>query len=183
MNCIDLIRRLHAHRIWVNRHLLEAVRPLSRQQLHQSFPVGQGSVWMTLTHLMAAEFVWLEALHGNETPLMPGDAPGRLPGNQQGEEPVETLAALVSRWGELDRRWKSYLDNLTDESLDELVYKVSTSSQTGERLGAQRSDILLHVCTHAQYTTAQLVNMLRQLGVNQFPATMLISMARKDTAD
>ena len=40
--------------------------------------------------------------------------------------------------------------------------------------------MLLHVCTHAQYTTAQLVNMLRQLGVDRLPDVMLISMARQE---
>jgi len=183
MNSIDLIRRLHEHRLWVNRNLREAVCPLSREQLHRSFPIGQGSIWQTLTHLMAAEYVWLEALEGNETPLMPGDAPGRLPGNQDGEEPIASLEELATRWQELDRRWTSYLLEFTDESLGEPVYKVSTSSSSGERFATRRSDILLHVCTHAQYTTAQLVNMLRQSGLTEFPQTMLISLVRQESGE
>lgn len=179
MNAIDLIRRLHEHRIWVNQNLREAVRPLSSEQLRRSFPIGQGSIWKTLTHLMAAEYVWLEALEGNESPLMPGDAPGRLPGNQEGEEPIASLEELLTRWRGLDTRWMSHLDNLSEESLGEPVYKVSTSSRIGERFATRRSDILLHVCTHAQYTAAQLVNMLRQSGITEYPQTMLISLARQ----
>jgi uncharacterized damage-inducible protein DinB len=37
----------------------------------------------------------------------------------------------------------------------------------------------MHVCTHAHYTAAQVVNMLRQIGV-ELPETMLITLARKE---
>ncbi|QDT90437.1 DinB family protein [Gimesia algae] len=62
--------------------------------------------------------------------------------------------------------------------LDELVSKRSTSSGKGRVQQTRCVDILLHVCTHAQYTTAQVVNMLRQLGAEPLPATMLITLAR-----
>ena len=115
---------------------------------------------------------------------MPGDADGKLPGNQEADGAIGTLDELLDRWGELDQRWNRYLDSLTDESLDEIVYKTSTSSgpgkRHGKRHGTTRSDVLIHVCTHAQYTTAQLINMLRQLGENDLPDVMLISLARQE---
>ena len=180
MTASDLMRRLHRHRMWVNHRLLEAVSPLGEEQLRRPLPIGQGSVWRTLTHLIAAESNWLEALLGNEMSLFPGDAPGKLPGNQEGDRAVASLDELASMWRDLDRRWDEYLAGLTDEALDEIVFKVSTSSGAGRRFGTRRSDVLLHVCTHAQYTTAQLVNMLRQLGVDRLPDVMLISMARQE---
>ncbi len=179
MHAADLIRRLHQHRMWSNRGLLEAVRALSKEQLRQQFAIGQGSVWQTLTHLLAAEYVWLEALLGNESALLPGDVVGQLPGNQAGTGAIQTLDELVIRWQEVDQRWNQYLASLTDASLDEIVYRISTSSGAGKRHGTRRADILLHVCTHAQYTTAQLLNMLRQLGVSPLPDVMLISLARQ----
>lgn len=180
MNAADLIRRLHQHRMWVNRRLLQAVQPLSENQLRQSFAIGQGSVWRTLTHLLAAEYVWLEALLGNESPVMPGDAPGKLPGNQEGDGAIRTLEELASKWHELEQRWNQYLGTLTVDDLDEAIYKTSTSSGLGKRHATKRADVLIHVCTHAQYTTAQLNNMLRQLGVTTPPDVMLISMARQE---
>ena len=181
MNATDLIRRLHQHRMWVNDQLLEAVQPLNDEQLHRPMPIGQGTVWRTLTHFLAAEYVWLEALCGNENPLLPGDAPGTLPGNQEGTGAIASLNELRLQWETLDERWNEYLTGLTDDSLNELVYKISTSSGLGKRHGTRRADVLLHVCTHAQYTTAQLVNMLRQLGVTPLPDVMLISLARSES--
>ena len=98
MNASDLVRRLHQHRMWINHLLLEAVRPLTVEQLHQRFAIGQGSVWKTLTHLHAAEYIWLEALLGNEDPLLPGDVPGKLPGNQEGQRAITSLDELASKW-------------------------------------------------------------------------------------
>jgi uncharacterized damage-inducible protein DinB len=72
------------------------------------------------------------------------------------------------------------LATLTEQALDEPVYRIVSS--TGQRLATQRSDVLLHVCTHAQYTAAQAVNMLRHVGVEKLPDTMLITLARQEAA-
>jgi uncharacterized damage-inducible protein DinB len=180
MNAVELIQRLHQHRAWVNGNLLAAAAGLSDEQQRMPFPIGQGSVWQSLLHLYAAEHVWLEALLGNESFLVPGDLPGKLPGNQQGEGRITSLEDLRQKWSALERRWTDYLASLTPEALDETVYRVSTSFGAGKRWGTRRSDVLLHVCTHAHYTAAQVVNMLRQLGAEKLPETMLISLARQE---
>jgi uncharacterized damage-inducible protein DinB len=82
----------------------------------------------------------------------------------------------------LNRRWDAYLEELKPEALDELVYKWSTSFGQGRRYGTRRADVLMHVCTHAQYTAAQVLNMLRQLGVQEMPEVMLIALARQEGA-
>src|SRR5688500_16909450 len=160
MDAMSLIRRLHEHRNWVTERLMAACESLSDEQLQQPFSIGQGSVWKSLLHLYAAEYVWLEALLGNDDPMTPGDLPRRLPGNQLGQGAIGSLAELRERWAGLNRRWDAYLAELRPESLDELVYKWSTSFGQGRRFGTRRADVLMHVCTHAQYTVAQVLNML-----------------------
>ena len=178
MNAVELLKRLHQHRAWVNDNLLIAAAQLSEEKLRSPLPIGQGSIWKSLLHLYAAEYVWLEALLGNEQFLVPGDLPGKLPGNQQGEGGVTDLADLRLKWSELEKRWSGYITNLSPAALEEVVYRKSAS--LGTRFGIRRSDVLLHVCTHAQYTTAQVVNMLRHAGVEKLPETMLISLARHE---
>lgn len=180
MNAVDLLRRLHQHRAWVNGNLLAAAATLSDEQLRSPFQIGQGSVWKSLVHLYAAEYVWLEALLGNDDPLVQGDVRGKLPGNQQGEGGITGLDDLRRKWAALEQRWHGYLAALTPDALEETVYKVSTSSGLGKRFGSRRADVLLHVCTHAHYTAAQAVNMLRQAGADTLPETMLISLARHE---
>jgi uncharacterized damage-inducible protein DinB len=160
--------------------LLAAAAALSDEQLRRPFPIGQGSIWKSLTHLYAAECVWLEALLGHDSFVLPGDLPGKLPGNQLGVGGISSCAELRALWTTLDERWRAYLSGLTPTALAEPVYRVSTSSGLGQRFATARADVLLHVCAHAQYTTAQVVNMLRQLGVEKLPETMLISLARQE---
>ncbi len=183
MDAVELLKRLHQHRTWVNHHLLTVAGQLSEDQLSSPFQIGQGSIWKSLVHLYAAEYVWLEALLGNENPLAQGDLPGKLPGNQQGEGRISGLAELREKWSVLDQRWSEYLASLTPNGLDDLVSKKITSSGPGKRLATRRVDVLLHVSTHAHYTAAQVVNMFRQSGVENLPDTMLISLARLEARD
>jgi uncharacterized damage-inducible protein DinB len=178
MEAVNLIQRLNQHRAWVNGNLMTAAGGLGDDQLHSSFEIGQGSIWKSLVHLYAAEYVWLEALLGNDSGIVPGDLAGKIPGNQLGEGGITGFDDLRLKWSELERRWSSYLTTLTAASLDALVYRKISSS--GIRFGTRRSDVLLHVCAHAQYTTAQVVNMLRHAGVDKLPDVMLISLARHE---
>jgi uncharacterized damage-inducible protein DinB len=163
----------------VNANLLTAVAGVSDGQLRAPYQIGQGSIWRSLLHLYAAEYVWLEALLGNDAFLVPGDLPGQLPGNQQGDGGITDLGDLRRKWCALEERWVGYLAGLTPAALEDVVFRKSVS--LGTRLGTRRGDVLLHVCTHAHYTTAQVVNMLRQAGVGKLPETMLISLARQET--
>jgi uncharacterized damage-inducible protein DinB len=181
MTAIEVIRRLHQHRAWVNAQLLTCAAALSNEQLHRRFEIGQGSIWKTLVHLYAAEWVWLETLLGDEFPTLTGDVPGKLPGNQEASGAIASFAELRDRWMSLEKRWAEYLQSLTDEALDEIVYKISTSSGAGKRFPSRRADVLIHLCTHAQYTTAQLVNILRHSGATTLPDPMLITLARQET--
>src|SRR3954466_7753707 len=120
MNAVELIQRLHQHRAWVNGNLLAAAAHLSDEQLRSPFQIGQGSIWKSLVHLYAAEYVWLEALLGNDDPLLPGDLPGQLPGNQQGQGGITDMDDLRQKWLALEQRRVGYLAALAPESLDEL---------------------------------------------------------------
>ena len=177
MNSIQIIQRLHQHRAWVNGNLLTAAAGLDKEQLRQSFAIGQGSIWASLAHLYAAEYVWLEALNGNEAAVAPGDLPGKLPGNQLGEGALTGIEDLQQKWNVLEQKWINYLSTLTEKNLDEIVYRQSSFAG---RFGTRRVDVLLHVCTHAHYTVAQVINMLRQCGVQKFPDVMLAAMARQE---
>lgn len=179
MHAVDVVRRLHQHRVWVTHRLLTAAQTIPPKDLKRPLEIGQGSLWKSLVHMYAAEWVWLETLLGEENPILPGDVRGKLPGNQEGTGAIGSFADLVTLWQQLDERWQAYLDNVSDADLDPLVYKVTSR---GDRIAARRGDILLHVCTHAHYTAAQTINMLRQLGGTPLPDPMLISLARAELA-
>src|SRR5690606_368546 len=91
-----------------------------------------------------------------------------------------TFAELGDAWDASESAWSAYLAELSPADLDRPVSQVVSAGGNSQPLTTALLDVLLHVCPHAQYTTAQAVNMLRQLGVPapDLPPTMLISMAR-----
>jgi uncharacterized damage-inducible protein DinB len=181
MTSLDVIRRLHEHREWSNERLLQAAEELTDEELRRPFDIGQGSVWRSLMHMLGAEFVWIEALTGNPRGLMPGDAPGKLPGNQVAGGGPTTVAELRAAWTPVTARWRDYLAGLTESSFVEPVYRARVIDGVERQFATSRSDVLLHVCTHAHYTGAQAVNLLRHLGRPSLPDLMLITLARGQT--
>ena len=162
MNAVDLIRRLHQHRLWANAKLRAVALTLAPEQLHQKFEMGRGSVWSTLVHMYSAEFVWLEALNGNANhPLF-------------GDDAFASIEELQIAWAALDIRWQRYLADLTEKRLDLPVHR--------RTMVTPASDVLLHVCTHAHYTTAQCINMFRRLGVppENLPDPQVILLSRQE---
>jgi len=140
MQSDEMIRRLHGHRMWCNRRLREAVGELTDAQLQQTFDMGRGSLWHTLAHLYGAEYVWLATLTGETRASLPtGDS-------------FETRADLFNAWDALDKRWQAYLRDLTPDQLNAPITKRAAGGKTHT---TPTHDALLHVCTHAQYTTAQ----------------------------
>lgn len=115
-DAIKILQRLHQHRGWVNENLVAAAAELNAEDLRREFAIGQGSVWKSLVHLFAAEYVWLESLLGNEDPLLQGDLPRNIPGNQLGEGKIASLDELRQEWTELQTRWMRYLAELRPET-------------------------------------------------------------------
>lgn len=162
------IRRLHAHRRWVNDNLRRRVVTLSDDQLDRPFEMGMGSLRATLNHLYAAEHIWLETLLGN--PNAPKTTEISFP----------SLAELLSAWAAQEDRWDAYLRGLTLVDLDRPVTRATVWQGKAMSFTTARLDVLIHVCTHAQYTTAQAINMMRHVGVpaEALPESMMITMSR-----
>lgn len=163
MSGIELVRRLHQHQRWVAQQLLQASRGLTPEQLNRPFEIGPGSLLATLNHMYSAEFVWLEAIEGNARAAFPAK-----------QADVESLGRV---WDALETRWQVLLGKLTDEDLDRPVVRIRPSAPD-KPLTSRLSDVLLHGGTHAYYHTAQAINMMRHLGVQPLPDTMLIVMSR-----
>lgn len=179
MDAIFPILRMHEHRIWADRLLFDAAAKLPDESLRREFPIGQGSVWKSLCHMWGAETVWIGALQGDEAVIPPGDDPTKIPGNQLGPDGLKSMSELGSRWEELHSRWNSWLATLTTDQLSAPVWRTSNMFNPPKRLQTGCYDVLLHVCLHAHWTAAQLVNMMRSLGVQPLPNVMHIAMARQ----
>lgn len=177
MDALSTFRRLREHQNWSARKLLDVAEQLTAEQLLRTFAIGQGSYWATLVHLYGAELVWLEALQGQSAARLPKPQQGLTVGFSPEEITLRSLQEFKTEWLKLMDRWVEYLAHLSSQLLNGAVLRQPTGAK-GPPKPTTRADVLLHVPLHAYYTTAQAVNMLRQLGITPLPDTMMISLAR-----
>lgn len=165
MNAED-IRLLYDYNSWANHRVLDACTALSDEQftrdLHSSFP----SVRDTLVHLFLVEWIWLERWHG------------RSPSAWTPAAEFPNLAAVRSRWEEIERDLTDYIASLNDEALSRVIRHKTTK---GEPQSAPHWQMLQHLVNHQSYHRGQVTTMLRQLGAKA-SSTDLIFFYRERAA-
>lgn len=162
-SALDIVRRLHHHKRFAFEDFIDACRPLTREQLHQRFDIGMGSVIATAAHCLGADLVWLEALQGNE--------------NQQllNDDTCPDIPAIDAHHKDIAARWDAYLDAFDTNDLTRSITRVSFVTKQQYQISV--ADILLHLATHQAHTIAQGRNMLRQLGLTEFSRNDLVYWA------
>jgi uncharacterized damage-inducible protein DinB len=144
------LNELFDHNYWARDRQLQACAGLTGEQflrpLGNSFP----SLRDTLTHLLAAEWLWLERWRGRapRTLLAPAEFP--------------TLAALSQRWQTVEREMREYVAGLSEEALKCSATYVNTRGQTWTYTLWR---MILHLLHHQGYHRGQVTALLRQLGV------------------
>lgn len=150
MNATD-IRDLYDFNAWANRQIFAALRPLGSEEFRQDFGISFGSVQGTAIHIVASEWIWLDRfVTGTYTDFL-----SRMK-EEWSSEKVPDSATLETRWHELDRRWRDFIDNLRDERL-----QTSVKTRGGD-IPLQKC--LQHILNHSTYHRGQVVSLLRQLG-------------------
>ena len=75
-----------------------------------------------------------------------------------------------------NRQWKEWIGNAGEHQLDHVF---QYQNLKGEQFKQPIFQMLLHVFNHGTYHRGQLVNILRQLGVEKIPRTDFIDWSRK----
>ncbi|MDB5247896.1 MAG: hypothetical protein JWQ40_2290 [Segetibacter sp.] len=155
---------LHQHalyNLWANRRIVDVILPLSGELHFRHVASSFSSLQLTLLHLWNTDHIWMQRLNRAETiPL----------GNEQSTM-TEIAAGLIER----SRLWGDWVEKSTNESLEKVF---SYQNFKKEPFTQPLFQILLHVFNHATYHRGQLVTILRQLGVDNIPATDFIVWSR-----
>jgi uncharacterized damage-inducible protein DinB len=160
----DLLSQLAAYNIWANQKLLEIILALPEEKQKQEIPSSFKSLYTTIFHMWDAESIWWQRMKLHERIIRPSDnsnstmkdvANGLLQQNQQWQEWVSTATEPI-----LDHVFQYY--NQKKESFKQPIFQM-----------------MLHVFNHGTYHRGQLVNMLRQLGIEKIPQTDFIVWSRK----
>jgi uncharacterized damage-inducible protein DinB len=144
---MDVLDRLLGHDAWTTRQLLLRCRPLADAQLDREFAIGHGSLRATFAHVIWNVEAWTDDLC--RRPLRP--RPG--PGDSSVERLVERHDAAAAEFAAAARRARE------EGRLDE-CYVDGVDGQT-KSLGG----VIAHVITHSMHHRAQVLNMMRHLGM------------------
>ena len=153
------IQLLLAYNRWANAEILEVASRLTPQQLAEDLSTSHHSVQATLTHTLAAEWIWLMRCRGVSPKAL-------LDPNDFAE-----LAALRSRWAEVEQDQQNLIDEQTDESLERVIAYTNTR---GEQWAYPLGQIMQHVVNHSSYHRGQVTAMLRQLGAEAVTTDYLV---------
>jgi uncharacterized damage-inducible protein DinB len=140
--------RLHIdYTVWASRRVLDAAAALTPDELIRDFGTSDKSVLGTLLHICGGDLVWIERMYGKSLTSFPTDQ--------------LTLATLQSDWPQVWKRWKTYADELTDETAERIV---AYATFKGIPYRTPAWQIILHVVNHATHHRGQASGFIRALG-------------------
>ncbi|MDR7417722.1 MAG: DinB family protein [Armatimonadota bacterium] len=154
--------------------VLDWIRPLSLEQYAREFPYGLKTIHATLTHTASAEWAYGHRLRGRQPTT--GDNP--LTGDK-----IKTFAELEAAWTALSSETRRALAETAD--WDTVVeYRFAPPNAPAVRIRAPKSGIASQLVFHEVHHRAQVMSMLRQLGVaaQNLDYSALMFERRQETA-
>lgn len=148
--------RLYDYLVLCRARIFDWVRPLSDAQYRREFPIGLGSLARVLTHVMLCEWMYVARIEGRDVPPY-----SQWPIQDEQPPPFEVVE---STWTEQAAHTRAALAAVDD-------WTRAVSYQTLPDLGPQRTitttpaDIATQIVLHEVHHRAQVLNILRQLGV------------------
>lgn len=162
---LSTVKTLYDYNRWANERMLVACEQLTLEQWSRKLGVSWGSVHDLLTHMFAAQAIWLSRWKG--------DSPRTL--HQAAEFP--TFHDLERAWVQVELEIQQYIDSLTDKDMTrDLVYTNTKGEQHTYPLGG----VLLHVANHNTHHRGELAAMLSILTVSHPEDELLIYMREKN---
>jgi uncharacterized damage-inducible protein DinB len=142
MDGVQQLERLFAYDAWANREVLSNLEKASAS----ATPPSPRSLRL-LSHVAAAELVWLARLENRKAPLAVW--------------PELTLAQCAEQVKKLPRVWQDYFADLSPDDLPTTIAYVNSK---GEKFDSSVGDVLLHVVLHSAYHRGQIASDVRATG-------------------
>lgn len=160
----DLLVQLAAYNLWANQKLLDVILALPEEKQKQEVPGSFKSLYSTVLHMWDAESIWWQRMKLQERVIVPGE---NFKGNMQ-----DVANGLIHQ----NLQWQDWVNNASENSLDH-VFQYQNSKK--EQFKQPVFMMIMHVFNHGTYHRGQLVNMLRQIGIEKIPQTDFIVWSRK----
>lgn len=159
----ELLKGYASYNTWASRKILDVILHLTEEQQHAEMPSSYPSLYKTVLHMLDAESIWWQRLKLLEKL----DVPSKHFSGTTKELADELLLQ--------SKRWEDWV-NAASPLMLEHVFQYQTF--TGEQFKQPTWQMVMHVINHSTYHRGQLINMLRQTGIEKLPATDFILWSR-----
>ena len=157
---MDLLDRLLQHDAWTTRQLLELCGPLTDDQLDRDFDLGHRTIRRTFEHVIFNMEVWTDLMEAV---------------SQRGEK-GSSIRELVHRLDRVEKDFARVARAVADRGAwDEPFLDVIENPPVRQTLGGG----IAHVITHSMHHRAQILYMLRCIGVQNRPEGDVLSWERQ----
>jgi uncharacterized damage-inducible protein DinB len=143
------IQLLYKYNTWANARILNAAANVTEEQFLAPASFPHGGLRGTLTHTLFAEWIWHMRWQG-ESPAV-----GMKP------EDFPTFDSLRARWLEEEKLLMTFVDELTNEKLNNTFHYKTTKGESFERILWQA---MAHVVNHGTQHRSEAAAMLTELG-------------------
>ena len=155
----ELLSQLAAYNIWANQKLLEIILALPEEKQKQEIPSSFKSLHTTVFHMWDAESMWWQRMKLHERIIRPSDNFNC------------SMKELFNGLLQQNHQWQEWVNTSTEPMLDHVFQYYNQKKESFKQPIFQ---MMLHVFNHGTYHRGQLVNMLRQLGIEKIPQTDFI---------
>jgi uncharacterized damage-inducible protein DinB len=154
---MDILDRLLGHDAWTTRELLRRCQGLSDQQLDRQFAIGHGNLRATFVHTIWNIEVWTDLMFERSVRARPG-------------REAESVSRLIERLDAASKEFAEIARMAQDEGwLDDEFADTVESAPVMYTFGAG----IAHVITHSMHHRAQVLNMMRHLGMESIEGDVL----------
>jgi uncharacterized damage-inducible protein DinB len=164
MSMKEILEQFASYNIWANQKMSELVQSLPDDILQSTLPSSFTTIHATLLHMWDAESIWWQRMKLQEVIIFPSAS---FKGTT-----LDVSTSLLHQ----NKLWQSWVKNASIAALEHVFMYQNT---IGEQFKQPIYQMILHVFNHGTYHRGQLVNMLRQSGIEKIPPTDFIVWSRK----
>ncbi|MGZ5134406.1 MAG: DinB family protein [Flavitalea sp.] len=160
----EILEEFAAYNTWANQKLADLIQTLPDDVLNRNLPSSFTTIHATLLHMWDAESIWWQRMKLQEVIIAPS--------RSFNGTTLDVSTSLLHQ----NKLWATWVKNASLAALEHVfMYQNSRREQFKQPI----YQMVLHVFNHGTYHRGQLVNMLRQSGIEKIPQTDFIVWSRK----
>jgi uncharacterized damage-inducible protein DinB len=152
------LRRLLEYTTWANHRAVRSAAVLTPADFKRDLGGSRGGLRGTFTHMLNAEWLWLERWKGAPPP------------REIDEGQFADVLSLRERWRAIEAHRSAWLDALDPSAPGALV----TYAADQARHTAPLWQLVQHCANHSTYHRGEVANLLRLLGARVAPTDMVL---------